>query len=136
MSLSVYNDKVLAELFGVADSLKQGKGVVDGNVHPPMRVVDESSFESQCKECLSTDNPLVLDVENCILVCRLCGFVDPDGVQCEWDNTTQKLLLGHRRMRRKTVPYNHTYYFSEKMRCANGEGKFLVSLFVVRVSCC
>ena len=85
-------------------------------------VVDRDYFESTCKGCLSADNPLLLDTKNSQLVCQFCGFVDPNPVQCEWDNASQCLLLGGRRMRRKTVPYNHTYYFSEKMRCANGEG--------------
>lgn len=88
-------------------------------------VVDGGAAEGMCEECHANDNPFVLDSKNNELVCRHCGFVDPQPIQCEWDGSSQHLILGGRRMRRKTVPYNHTYYFSEKMRCANGEGILL-----------
>lgn len=94
-------------------------------------VVDWGAAEGMCQECHANDNPFVLDSKNNELVCRHCGFVDPQPIQCEWDGSSQHLILGGRRMRRKTVPYNHTYYFSEKMRCANGEGivlEFLLSI--------
>lgn len=76
----------------------------------------------ECRRCGSRDNPLVVDVHNNQHVCTLCGSVDPEPIQCEWNNASQKLELGRRRHRRQGVIYNHTYYFSEKMRCANAEG--------------
>ena len=110
----IYKDALLARGMVGGDS--------DSVVLRPDPVVRTSLFESSCQECGATDNPLVLDTKNSQLVCRLCGFVDPNPIHCEWDNLSRSMQLGGRYMRRKTVPYNHTYYFSEKMRCANGEG--------------
>lgn len=114
----VYRDiqRALQEIAGGSGGAKASSGVV----------VDKGNAEGTCKECHSPDNSLVLDVKNNQLVCRLCGFVDSEPVQCEWDNSSHQLLLGGNYMRRKTVPYNHCYYFSEKLRCANGEGMMLV----------
>lgn len=101
----------------------EGLRVLDNQVRTNSgNVVDGGAAEGMCEECHANDNPFVLDSKNNELVCRHCGFVDPQPIQCEWDGSSQHLILGGRRMRRKTVPYNHTYYFSEKMRCANGEG--------------
>lgn len=119
----------LDEIYRVAVAgLRELDGRVRGNKDGRDSVVDKGAAQGICKECHATDNSFVLDTQQDILVCKHCGFVDPGPIQCEWDNSSRQLLLPGARMRmRKTVPYNHTYYFSEKMRCANGEGMFPLS---------
>lgn len=112
----------LDALFVAAEqALRKYDGCVDNHVGD---VVDVS----HCRRCGSSDNPFVVDVHNNQHVCTRCGSVDPVPIQCEWNNASQKLELGRRRPRRQGVVYNHTYYFSEKMRCANAEGTFILSL--------
>ena len=113
----------LEELYRVAvEGLQSFDKRVCGSAGKCDAVDDKGAAQGYCQECHATDNSYVLDTRQNELVCRHCGFVDPEPIQCEWDGSSQHLILGGRRMRRKTVAYNHTYYFSEKMRCANGEG--------------
>lgn len=111
------------------ESVGARKGVADV---PPggeaAGVVDDST----CRKCGASDNTFMVDVRNNQCVCVECGTVDSRPIQCEWNVDSQQLELGARRFKRKTAVYNHTYYFSEKMRCANAEGVCLFFVYPLR----